>query len=157
MKPHEGWGAGNTVVRGNMGSKPLRIIGRSVSKSSGFSLIELLIVVAVLVILAALAIPRYSAATAAAGDATAKSDLRNAMTALAQYNVTKGSFPATFAELEASGYSLSSGVTLIKYDVKIKDGSETVHMHFQHADANNAWHASYPLEGTEHESRPHKA
>ncbi len=155
MKPLEGWGAGNTVGRGNMGSKPLRIIGRR-SQSSGFSLIELLIVVAVLVILAAIAIPRYSAAQAAAGDATAKSDLRNAMTALAQYYVTKGAFPATFAELEANGYSLSSGVTLIKYDVKIKDGSETVHMHVQHADANYAWHASYPHEGTEHESRPHK-
>ncbi len=139
---------------GNMSSKPLRIIGRR-SKSSGFSLIELLIVVSVLIILAAIAIPRYSAAKAAAGDATAKSDLRNAMTALARYHVTLGGFPATFAELEATGYSFSSGITLLKYDVKIASGSETVHMHIQHADSINAWHASYPDEGTAHESRPH--
>jgi prepilin-type N-terminal cleavage/methylation domain-containing protein len=36
-----------------MGSKPLRIIERGGSKSSGFSLIELLIVVAIVTILAA--------------------------------------------------------------------------------------------------------
>ncbi len=137
-----------------MDTKPLRIMGRR-SKSSGFSLIELLIVVAVLIILAAIAIPRYSAAKAAAGDATCKSDLRNAMTALARYNVTKGAFPATSAELEATGYSLSSRVTWTKYDLKIENGSETVHMHIQHADSTNAWHASYPDEGTAHESRPH--
>ncbi len=111
--------------------------------------------VAILGVLAAIAIPRYAAARAAAGDATCKSDLRNAITALAQYNVTRNAFPATFAELEASGYSLSSRVTWDKYDLKIANGSMTVHMHIQHADSTNAWHASYPDEGTAHEARPH--
>ncbi len=138
-----------------MGSKPLRIIGRRGSKSSGFSLIELLIVVAVLIILAGIAIPRYAAAKAAAGDATSKSDLRNAITALVRYQLKNVNFPATSAELEATGYSLSSQVTWDKYEVKIENGSETVHMHIQHADSTNAWHASYPDEGTAHEARPH--
>ncbi len=123
------------------------------SKSSGFTLIEVMLVVGVIGILAALAIPRYSAAQAAAGDAAAKSDLRNAITALVRYNVTNGTYPATIAELESSGFSLSSGVSWDRYDLKIENGSETVHMHVQHADSDNKWHANYPKEGTEIEIR----
>ncbi len=123
------------------------------SRSSGFSLIEVMLVVGVIGILAALAIPRYSAAKAAAGDATAKADLRNAITALVGYHVTNGTFPATSAELEASGFSLSSRMTWDRYGVDIKNGSETVHMHVRHADSNNAWHANYPEDGTEFEIR----
>ena len=132
-----------------MGNKPLRIIARGGSKSSGFSLIELLIVTAIITILAAIAIPRYEASVAAAADATCKSDLRNAMTALARYNVANYTYPATIAELEASGYSLSSQVSWDKYD--FNDGS--VHMHVEHEKSANKWHAKYPEEGTEIEIR----
>jgi len=132
-----------------MGRKPLRIIGRSGSKNSGFSLIELLIVVAIITILAAIAIPRYEAAVAASGDATSKADLRNAMTALARYAIKNNTYPDTIAELEASGYSLSAAVTWDKYE--FKDGS--VHMHLEHAKSENKWHANYPKEGTEIEIR----
>ncbi len=99
---------------------------------------------------APIAIPRYEAA---AGDATAKSDLRNAMTAFGRYAVVNGTFPSTIAEFESSGYRLSSRMTFTKYELKVENGRETVHMHVQHADSDNAWHVNHPKEGTEIEIR----
>ena len=53
--------------------------------NQGFTLIELLIVVVIIGILAAIAIPRFSATKGKAFDAAAKTDLRNAMTAQEAY------------------------------------------------------------------------
>ncbi|MGH7551101.1 MAG: type IV pilin protein, partial [Gemmatimonadota bacterium] len=52
-----------------------------IRRNQGFTLIELLIVVVIIGILAAIAIPRFAGTKEKAFDAAAKSDLRNAMTA----------------------------------------------------------------------------
>src|SRR5258705_8182601 len=61
-------------------------------KTSGFSLIELLIAMALLLILAALAVPNYLAAMARANEASAASSVRAVISAQNLYRNTFGSF-----------------------------------------------------------------
>jgi prepilin-type N-terminal cleavage/methylation domain-containing protein len=68
-------------------------------QSSGFTLIEILIVVVILGILATIAIPKFSASKEKAFLASMKSDLRNLATQqeayMTQYEVYTTSFPTT--------------------------------------------------------------
>ncbi len=77
----------------------------------GFTLIELLIVVVIIGILAAIALPKFAATKDKAKLASIKSDLRNLMTAQEAYfsdNATYGSL----AQLQtASNFGLSAGNT----------------------------------------------
>ncbi len=118
--------------------------------NAGFSLVELLIVVTVIGIISAIAIPRMVESKVPFYDATAKSDVRNAITSLEMYNIKNGTYPASESDLLSSGFSLSAGVSFTRYSVET-NGS--VHMHVQHVNSPNAWHAEYPEEGTQIEIR----
>ncbi len=128
-------------------------ISKEAVKEKGFSLIELLIVVAVIGVIASIAIPQMTESKVPAYDATAKADIKNAITAIEMYNIKNGTYPASESDLLASGFSLSSGVSFTRYSLDTNNGIQSVHMHLQHAKSPNAWHAKYPEEGTQIEIR----
>ena len=79
------------------------------SNRKGFTLIELLIVVVIIGILAAIAIPKFAATKDKAKLASVKTDLRNSMTAQEAYFSDYATY-GTFAQLQgASNFTLSSG------------------------------------------------
>ncbi len=81
------------------------------SNRKGFTLIELLIVVVIIGILAAIAIPKFAATKDKAKLASVKTDVRNLMTAQEAYFSDYATY-GTFAQLQtASNFSLSSGNT----------------------------------------------
>jgi len=70
----------------------------------GFTLIELMIVVAIIAIILAMAIPSLVRARTAANEASAISSLRTLATANGQYRTRFQSYATTVANLSAAGY-----------------------------------------------------
>ena len=79
----------------------------------GFTLIELMIVIAIIGILAAIAIPQFSAYRKRSYNSAAQSDLRNIATAQEAYYVDAATYCQTLGTLRGSsyGYMQSGKVT----------------------------------------------
>lgn len=121
---------------------------------AGFTLLELLVVVAIISLLAAIAIMQFSKYKAQAYDTAARSDLKNAMTTLENFFIDNNDYPTDKDGLLTNGLNLSEDVCFTKYDKETFNGGQpTVHMHVKHAGSSNAWHAKYPEEGSEIEIR----
>jgi len=80
----------------------------------GFTLIELMIVIAIIGILAAIAIPQFSAYRTRSFNSASTADVRNAATAQEAYFVDNQEYCATVATLTGATYGLylSDNVTL---------------------------------------------
>jgi len=72
----------------------LRFTQRMKKNNKGFTLIELMIVIAIIGILAAIAIPQFSAYRARSFNSSATSDLRNFRTTMEAYFADEQKYPA---------------------------------------------------------------
>src|ERR1700751_4013314 len=83
------------------------------NKEKGFSLIELLIVVAIILIIAAIAIPNLLRSKMAANEASAVGSMRTLNTAAVTYSTTYGGYPATLANMGPASPATSTSADLV--------------------------------------------
>jgi type IV pilus assembly protein PilA len=83
------------------------------NKQKGFSLIELLIVVAIILIIAAIAIPNLLRSKMAANEASAVGSLRTINTSSVAFSTTYGNYPTLLTDLGPSSSPTSSAADLI--------------------------------------------
>ena len=109
---------------------------------SGFTLIELMIVIAIIGILAAIAIPQFSAYRARSYNSSAQADLRNAATAQEAYFVDEDTYTDSLTTLIGATYGLytSKGVSLF-----ITSGADN--QHYTMSSYHPSGTATYSLAG----------
>jgi general secretion pathway protein G len=73
-------------------------------REAGFTLMELIVVIAVISILVAIALPRFSAAIKSAKEAALKSDLHTMREAIDAYTADKEKAPQSLDDLVTAGY-----------------------------------------------------
>ena len=84
----------------------------TVRNEQGFTLLELIVVIAVLGILMAIAIQQFSLYRSRATDAAMRSDLKNAALAMESYYGEFLDYPGSVNALRLVGYRNTNGVTL---------------------------------------------
>src|SRR5665213_2377101 len=113
------------------------------NKQKGFSLIELLIVVAIILIIAAIAIPNLLRAKIAANEASAVGSLRTINTASVAYSTTYGTYPTALSNLGPSTSPTSTTADLI--DSVLVTGTKSGYSFSFTPGASNTTYASPPI------------
>ena len=83
-------------------------------KSRGFTLIELVVVISILAILSGVLVPRVSSHLKAARDARRLADIKTVRSAIEQYYLDKGSYPAPNANSSYGGWDVSNDGDFIR-------------------------------------------
>jgi type IV pilus assembly protein PilA len=110
------------------------------NKQKGFSLIELLIVVAIILIIAAIAIPNLLRSKMAANEASAVGSLRTLNTASVSYSTSYGNYPPALPSLGPSSSPSSTSADLI--DSALVTGSKSG---YQFTYASSATYQGYSI------------
>src|SRR6266404_8155852 len=90
---------------------PIRHL-KPASSNRGFTLLELMVVIAVVGILAAIAIQQFSLYRSRATDAYMRSDLKNAALAMESYYGEFLDYPTSLSAMQVVGYRKTNGVTM---------------------------------------------
>ncbi len=97
-------------------------------REQGFTLLELIVVMMIIVILTAIAVPRFAAMVQNAREAALKQDLQVMRQAISAYTMDKGKAPQSLDELVQSGYLHSIPVDPMTHsaDTWVTDTSDSL-------------------------------
>ena len=86
------------------GKRSRNVVNNGVPRSAGFTLLELITVVAIIGILVGIALPNYKTAIMQSREAVLKEDLFRFRDVIDQYYADKGKYPASLDALVDEGY-----------------------------------------------------